>query len=154
MAYQQDFTEEDKNKQAATGNETTLTPASATTTSAPGTAGTTNVQKPKGSGYTNLSQYVDANNPQASAMAGQITGGITNKIGETGKQAQDLAYNTQQQAQDAIIRDTQGVGNQLQSNPTVFNQQKWQDFYKQATQGYKGPSSIENQTNLDRKSVV
>jgi hypothetical protein len=145
MAYQQNFNDDDEQNQGAaqTGSETVLSPESSSANSNPATgAAPTEASKPRGSGYTNLSQYVDANKDQAAGMAGKVTGEIAGRLSSAQDQAKQFQSTVGSKAKENTVQDT-GVIGALQNGPTKFGQANWQAQYKKNVAGYQGPQSAQ-----------
>lgn len=140
MAYQQDFLDDDK-KEGSTG-EQVLGSESSTISSAPSSDTATNTgPSNKGSGFTNLSQYVNANNEQAAGMADTVTSGIKSDLDSANQGTEQLKSSVGQTANQNTVKD-QGVIGALQNSPQQFAQKEWQDLFKKETAGYQGPNDV------------
>lgn len=143
MAYQQSFNDDDEEKkQQGQSNEQVLSSESQSINTAPGSTTPSTQPAQKGSGYTNLSQYVEANRPQAAGMAEKIAQGIDTQAQQQKSNIQSFQADASKRAQEATVQD-KGVVDSLASSPDKFAQQQWQDLFKQQTAGYKGPQSAE-----------
>ncbi len=151
MAYQQDYLAEDENKpQGQPAGEQTLSAGSSSLDSAAGSgaAGVSSgagsnaaTAQPKGSGFQNLSRYVDANKEQAAGLSGGITSGIQKGVDEANTASQGLSSDVSSQAEKNTVRD-QGVLDRLQTSPEQFAAKEWQDAYKKQAGGYQGMSDV------------
>lgn len=145
MAYQQSFNDDEENQQPGqNGSETVLSSESSAISSNPAASSApTSAKKPKGSGYTNLSQYVDANKSQAAGMAEKVTGGINENLQNTQHMGQQYGQYIKESADQATVKDS-GLVDTIKNNPQKLNEQVWKDYYKKQTQGYKGPQAAES----------
>ena len=144
MAYQQDFLEEDDKAQDP-GQGGQVLSSDAPTSSAPGSqsgsvAGSSSPKQ--GSGFTNLSQYVDANKDQAAGMAKGITGKINNDISSTQQQANAFVDNTKQTADQNTVKSNQSFQDALKLNPDARAEKQWAGMFDSQTAGYKGPNDV------------
>lgn len=140
MAYQESYTD-DENKtkdpsgQSLTSSETVVNPGASSTSSTP-SAGASPAQANSGSGWTNLSNYVDANKQQASDMADSVVGGID--TGAKQNTANESAFGSDLGNQ---IQQGTAKAQGLNQNP-INDVNAWTDNYKKATAGYQGPTDI------------
>lgn len=143
MAYQQDYSEDENNQN---GQGTTIGPSSTSNPGAPGSAagasGAPNQQPAaKGSGFTNLDQYVGANQDQSKQMATGLTSGIQGQINQNNTDAQAFGNQISQTAKNNTVTDN-GVISGLQNNASQFSDKNWIDQYNKQTAGYQGPKDV------------
>ncbi len=140
MAYQQDFLEEDseQKKQEQSSPEQVISSGSGSFDTS--TASTPSPSK-TGSGFTNLSQYVDANTEQSREMAGKVTSGIDTNANDALTGIEGLKTEGSRVAAENTKTD-QGVLGGLQNTPEQFAAKEWQDKYNNQMKGYEGPQDV------------
>ncbi len=95
--------------------------------------------------FVGIQQYLNANQPQSSKLAGQV-GGYVNDLGSTARQA---VSNASGQFQGAVDQNTvnldQNLYNEAQANPqqVASNAAKKSEFQKEYNASYGGPSTFE-----------
>lgn len=144
MAYQQDFTDKDKENQGAPAGEQVLTSSAPSTVGAPASPAQSSTPAPskKGSGYTNLSQYVKANEDQApEKIVNPVTSDLKTRLGDVQTKKRDFWTTTSNIAKANTIQDT-GLNEALKANPGAQNEAAWKDVFLKQTGGYQGPKSI------------
>lgn len=145
MAYQENFLEEDDQNGQSGGQ---VLGSNDISNSVPGSsAGTSPLsqKQQKGSGFTNLSQYVDANKEQSAGLAGSITSGISKGVDEAKSGAESFVNDTNSLADKNTTRDS-GLISTLQNSPDKLADQQWKDVYASQTAGYKGPQDVTSLT--------
>lgn len=143
MAIQQDFLDDEKEKDPAAakavGPEGTTLSGGAAAASAPSAA---SEPAKRGSGFTNLDTYVNANKESAAGMADTITGGLTKDIDAAKGRADTLKSTALETAKQNTTPLNQDYASLLRTTPTAATSPQWEGVHKTQTQGYKGPKDI------------
>jgi hypothetical protein len=151
MAFVKDDDEEKLGQPGqAQGSETVL--SSGNTAQGPGgapqAAGSGPAEKPKGTGWTNLVSYVDANKPQAQGMAQKVVGNVGTKANEVKTNAgifatgaNEAIANQTPKRDDSIIADI-GTNAASVANDATRRQQ-YEDMRTASYQGPKSANEIE-----------
>lgn len=136
MAFVQDVMDEEENNQQQPGGVVT------TSGSSGGVVGqgtqTPQASKPKGSGWTNLQNYISANAGNDAAMGNKIAGKIGEQAGGVEQAKSALTPKVEQDVQANTVVDT-GVIGALQTDPTKVAKDA---FKKQSTAVYRGPEDV------------
>lgn len=158
MAFVKDDEEEKLGQPQAQGNETVLSSGGGSGPMQPGASAAAPAQgqapqKPKGTGWTNLVNYVDANKPQAQDMAQKVVGNVGQKadaakgassVFATG--ANQTITNQTPKRDDSIIKD---IGTNAASVANDAERRK--QFESMQTAKYQGPnaaSEVEGYTDV------
>lgn len=145
MAYQENFLDDEKNKQATDEGGQVLSSGNDTGSSMPGSqtaSGSTPTSTDKGSGFTNLSQYVNANADQAKGMAEKVTGSLRQQLADVPGQVSSFGQTAQKTAQANTINKNAPLEGALKTNPGVLAQDQWNKNFQAQTAGYKGPNDV------------
>lgn len=144
MAYQENFLDKDKEQATDEGGQV-LSSGNDTGSSMPGSqtaSGSTPSSTDKGSGFTNLSQYVNANADQSKGMAEKVTGSLRQQLADVPNKVSQFGQAAQQTAQANTVNKNQPIESALQKNPGILAEKQWQDTFNQQTKGYQGPSDV------------
>jgi hypothetical protein len=136
MAFVQDVMDDEENNAQQPGGVVTTSGTTAGVLGATGQA--PQASKPKGSGFTNLQNYISANAGNDAAMGSRIAGKIGEQASEVDQAKSELVPKVEQDAQKNTVTDT-GVISGLQTDPTKVSKEA---FQSQRTATYKGPEDV------------
>jgi hypothetical protein len=116
--------------------------------------------KPQGTGWTNLQQYLTANEGQGAGVAQDITKGVQEKVDSADSNAKLWEQSAKARVDQSTKRDDQGFTNQINTDPTkidknAFNawaqlQSYWGGANAQADSGY---GDVYGQTQQAKQAV-
>ncbi len=145
MAIQQNFTDEEQQPGGSTSGGQVLSSDNSAAPVAGSSSGTTPATAPKsGSGFTNLSTYVNANKEQGADMAGKVTGNI--QTGIDAAKGLDTNFNKAASSQvpdaNSISSNASSVAKGLWNDPTQFTGGAGQSKFTNATSNYNGINDV------------
>lgn len=147
MAYQQDYLDDENDKSkwetAQPQDSGDVISPSNSISSNGGTSSPQSSSPQPGTGFTNLSKYVDANKEQSSDMAGGITSDIQNNVNKTKSNASDFEKASNSLLDSSKVTDNGAIG-QLNDPNANFSDLNFQNNYKNNIKGWKGPNQIED----------
>lgn len=145
MAYQEDFIQDDDTKNAQpTGqvlSSDNTSPVAQPGAGADSSAPASSASPQTGTGFTNLSTYVDANKEQSGDMANNITNGIQSGLDTAKTGLDDLSKNVNADVTKNTVTDN-GYIDSLKQNPMSVTNPQSQAQYNSQTAGYQGPNSV------------
>jgi len=103
----------------------------------------------KGTGFRNVSEYINQNKNQSQGLADRAAGAITNKIDTAKSNINNSATSFQDQVQQNTVNLNQDVADRAAQDAYQFSQNQGDvDQFKNMYAGqYKGPQSFEGQDN-------
>lgn len=139
MAYQQDFNNEDEPNK--TPNQV-ISSDNTSQVSAPGAGASTSnpAQQKQGTGFTNLSTYVNANQDQSGDMANNVVSGLRSGLDSANSGLNSLSTSVNNDIQKNTVNDN-GFIDSLKSSSNLSSPDIKSQYDKQ-TIGYKGPNSL------------
>jgi hypothetical protein len=148
MAYVQKTTDEDEQLQGQEGPEKVLSQGTATADNGQAEAPTSGPQqtapgKAKGSGWTNLVDYVSANRGAGQQMASRVGETIQNQGDQAQQQGQNYQNSAAQTVSAATPKRDQSLIDDVMNDPTKITGQRAQQFQAQRNASYAGPKAAQ-----------
>lgn len=100
--------------------------------------------KPKGTGWTNLQQYVSANQGNDARMASGVSDKVSNRAQDAQQTGQTFSSTTNQKVQSGTVNTDDNIIKSINDAPEtiVSDQNKRAAFDKQLNASYQGPNSV------------
>lgn len=102
-----------------------------------------------GSGFANISNYLEQNQPQAMKLGERVAGSITDKANQAREGIDQGSQSFQDQVNQNMVQYNQDLADRAAQDPSQFAQnQEDVDAFRQMYSGqYQGPQSFEQQEN-------
>lgn len=141
MAYTQNFNDDDENKNQQAGSEQVLASSQGSVSNPDSGPSPAKQSKPTSSGsWTNLQQYVTANDGNDAQMGNKIKSGVEQRANQASEMGNQYSTTASSQIDQGTVRD-QGIIDAVKTSPTAITQdeQKRAQFDKQWDAYYGGP---------------
>jgi hypothetical protein len=108
-----------------------------------GTSANSTPTQSKGSGFTNISQYLNENKDQAANLTNKVGGYVQNQVNDTNTKIDSGANQFNEQVKSSTPSYNADLFNKVSSDPTKLTEQDKTSILSQKNASYVGPNAFE-----------